>query len=62
MHQKLASESNGPSARQWEQKLRDAEQESHRQSALFDRELFFAIQPRDRLSTMIEWYDKSFKI
>ena len=60
MHQKLAVESNGPAVRQWEQKFREAEHEGLRQKALFDRELFFAIQPRERLSDMIRRYEAYF--
>jgi hypothetical protein len=61
MHQRLAAESNSPAMRQWEERLRDAEHQSMEQKALFDRELFFAIQPRGRLTGMIERYDKLFK-
>jgi hypothetical protein len=61
MHRKLAAESNAPAVREWERKLREAEQESQRQTVLFDRELFFAIQPRDRLLGMIERYDGAFE-
>ena len=60
MHDRLANESNSPVLRQWEQKLREAERESHLQKALFDRELFFAIQPRERLTGMIQRYDEAF--
>jgi len=45
MHQKLAAESNSAAVQEWERRLRDAEHESLRQKVLFDRELFFAIQP-----------------
>jgi hypothetical protein len=57
MHQRLAAESNGPAVRQWEQKLRAAEHEVRAEKVLFDRELFFAIQPRDRLLILIKRYD-----
>ena len=60
MHQKLASESNSPAVRHWEQQLSEAQHESLRQKALFDRELFYAIQPRERLSDMIRRYDEKF--
>ena len=61
MHQRLAAESNSPAIRNWEQKLREAQHASHLQKALFDRELFFAIQPRERLLALIERYDSFFQ-
>ena len=60
MHQKLEAESNSPAVRHWEQQLSEAKHESLRQKTLFDRELFFAIQPRERLSDMIRRYDEKF--
>ena len=59
MHQRLAAESNGPAVRLWEQKLKAAEHEVRAEKVLFDRELFFAIQPRDRLMNLIERYDRA---
>ena len=56
----LASGSDGIAAREWERRLRDAERESVAQKALFDRELFFAIQPRGRLVGMIGRYKELF--
>ena len=56
MHERLAAESNSPAVRQWEQRFRDAEHESLRQKVLFDRELFFAIQPKQRLLELIQRY------
>jgi hypothetical protein len=56
MHERLAAESNSPAVRQWEQRFRDAEHESLRQKVLFDRELFFVIQPKQRLLDMIQRY------
>lgn len=61
MHQRLAAESNGPAVQQWEQRFREARDQSQRQAALFDRELFFAIQPRERLRGMIERYGQAFR-
>ena len=60
MHDRLAAESNSPAIQLWEQRLRLAEDEKHLQKALFDRELFFAIQPRERLTAMIQRYDEAF--
>ena len=59
MHARLASESTGAS-RLWEQRLRDARHEYAAQDSLFDRELFFAIQPEARLRDMIDRYNRAF--
>ena len=60
MHARLASESDGPAVRRWEAEFRAAERQSAEQRVLFDREFFFAVQPRDRLTDMIERYDERF--
>jgi hypothetical protein len=60
MHQRLAAESNGPAVQEWERQFRAAQDESKRQTALFDRELFFAIQPAERLIGMIKRYSAAF--
>ncbi len=60
MHERLSAESNGPAVRQWEDRFRHAQHESQRQSALFDRELFFPLQPAERLTGMIDRYRASF--
>jgi hypothetical protein len=60
MHRQLNEQSNSPAIRDWEDRLRAAEHESLRQKALFDRELFVAIQPRDRLEGMVERYRAAF--
>lgn len=61
MHRHLAGESDSPGARQWEAEFRAAQATSAQQRVLFDRELFFAIQPRDRLASMIERYETAMK-
>jgi hypothetical protein len=60
MHKKLSLASGLPQIRAWEERIRDAEQQSQEQRMLFDRELFYAIQPRDRLFAMIDRYRESF--
>jgi hypothetical protein len=60
MHRRLAAESNGPAIQAWEHRFVEAQRESLRQRELFDRELFFAIQPRDRLEQMIDRTRKAF--
>ena len=51
MHRELAAAAtNHPALRQWEQRApRDAQAREAEESAIFDRELFYAIQPRERL-------------
>lgn len=60
MHRRLADESNSPAVRAWKERFREAEHESLRQKTLFDRELFYAIQPRERLAEMIQRYRSFF--
>jgi hypothetical protein len=38
----------------WQQKFRDMQEKDKQQESLFDRELFYAIQPRERLLEMIQ--------
>jgi hypothetical protein len=49
-----------PLITQWEQKLRDTEQQESEDDTLFDRELYYALQTRHRLIEMIERYDVQF--
>jgi hypothetical protein len=39
---------------QWREKLRQTQESEKQEQTLFDRELFYAIQPRQRLAEMIE--------
>ncbi len=48
--------------RQWSQRLDDATREQMRQKTLFDRELFYPLQPQDRLREMISRYDAAIGI
>jgi hypothetical protein len=57
MHANLAQHAASPAMRQWSTRLEQATREQMRQKALFDRELFFALQPEDRLRAMISRYD-----
>jgi hypothetical protein len=61
MHRELASAAmNNPAVRRWEQELRDAQARETEESAIFDRELFYAMQPRDRLAGMIDRFAARF--
>jgi hypothetical protein len=55
----IAAKAN-PVLRQWEARYRDAERRDREDEAIFDRELFYAIQPRDRLVEMIGKYAREF--
>jgi hypothetical protein len=55
MHHKLADAAGRhPGLQRWEQKLQDSERREQAERLLFDRELFYAIQPADRLAGLIE--------
>lgn len=57
MHSELAAEAAKSQAlAHWRQKLQRTLELARQQQALFDRELFYAIQPRHRLEKMIESY------
>jgi hypothetical protein len=60
MHAKLAQQAAGPQMQEWNRRLEEAGREQMRQKAIFDRELFFAIQPAERLSELIERYERRF--
>jgi len=60
MHAKLAQQAASPAMREWTQRLEETTREQMRQKTLFDRELFFALQPEDRLRQMISRYDAAF--
>ena len=62
MHRELAAAAlNHPAVRRWEQDLAEAQARESEESALFDRELFYAMQPRDRLAAMIERFAARFR-
>lgn len=60
MHAKLATESNSQAVREVERRIRDAEHQNAAQRAVFDRELFIGIQPKDRLLGLMERYQSAF--
>ena len=59
MHEKLDA-AGASQIQQWEQRYSDALQKAQDQRIIFDRELFYAIQPRERLEAMIEKYRSAF--
>jgi hypothetical protein len=61
MHEKLTAASTSPPIKQWEQRMRDADERAQAEKVLFDRELFYAIQPVDRLASLIGRYRTAFE-
>ena len=60
MHGKLASAAGHPTIRQWERRLEEATIREREEQELFDRELFYAIQPRERLEGLVGQYRAQF--
>jgi hypothetical protein len=57
MHRRLdAAAADHPALRQWERQLQQAEEREREEQELFDRELFYALQPRERLESLIVRY------
>jgi hypothetical protein len=46
----------------WGRDFRDAAAREQEERVLFDRELFYAVQSRERLTTMIEKYADAFAV
>lgn len=61
MHNRLAAAAGHPEIRRWEQEFAEAGLREQHEQELFDRELFYAIQPRDRLESLIDQYRKHFR-
>jgi hypothetical protein len=57
MHSSLAAQASSPGVQAWNRRLEEMTREQQKQKVLFDRELFFAIQPEGRLREMIARYD-----
>jgi hypothetical protein len=60
MHGKLAAAARHPEILQWESRRVEAETREQEERVVFDRELFYALQSKDRLTTMIERYRADF--
>ncbi|HEX3358397.1 MAG TPA: hypothetical protein VHS31_15595 [Tepidisphaeraceae bacterium] len=52
---------NDPRIIQWEKRFVEAQARDHEDQMFFDRELFFAVQSRQRLIDMMERYDAAFR-
>lgn len=54
MHDKLSSAWAGPRGRDWEERVQKNESLTQEEKAIFNRELFYGIQPASRLSALIQ--------
>jgi hypothetical protein len=61
MHAKLENALSAGEYRAWEERIKAARSAGQSQRELFDRELFFAIQPTERLQMLIERYHGRFE-
>jgi len=57
LHRFLAEQLEAPAYKQWQIRLEDARNAAQEQAELFDRELFYAIQPESRLQALISHYE-----
>ncbi|HZZ43052.1 MAG TPA: hypothetical protein VFE58_08945 [Tepidisphaeraceae bacterium] len=55
MHRRLKDAAE-PTLARWDVRMREARQRAAEEEILFDRELFYAIQPRDRLEMLLSRY------
>ena len=60
MHQRLSAAADHPTVCDWQRELEAANQQIAKESPLFDRELFYAIQPRERLEELMQRYYDAF--
>jgi hypothetical protein len=60
MHDALAAHARAPALQDWQRRLAETQAEQERQRVIFDRELFYALQPADRLRRVIEQYEQAF--
>jgi len=61
MHQQLNQSLARPEFADWKSRFDDASRLATEERALFDRELFYAIQPRERLLGLIDRYRERFQ-
>ena len=61
MHERLDSaELSSPQIQRWRQRWQQTVEQANEDKVLFNRELFFAVQPRERLVSLIERYRQQF--
>jgi hypothetical protein len=56
MRGKLTAAARHPDILRWERRREKAEARELEERVVFDRELFYAMQPQDRLAAMIDRY------
>jgi len=49
-----------PKIRQWQERFELAKRQNELEKTVFDRELFFGIQPKERLQDLLERYRMKF--
>jgi len=62
MHRRLDRAVREPAIVEWEQRYRQAQAADLEDQNIFDRELFYALQPRDRLEALIGKYRREFAV
>jgi hypothetical protein len=61
LHRELTTaRQSHPAIEKWEQRLRESERADAEDAPLFDRELFYPLQSRERLSILIDRYRRLF--
>ena len=61
MHNDLdAAAAENPTLQRWRRELEEAKSREREEQSLFDRELFYAMQSRERLERMIAQYEEAF--
>jgi hypothetical protein len=61
MHRELAAaQVEHPAIKEWEEEFRATQRADAEDAPLFDRELFYAVQPRERLDVLIQRYGEHF--
>ena len=63
MHNELSTAAaHHPAIQNWERQLEEAQQHAREDETLFDRELFYALQPRERLESLIARYTSALGV
>jgi|GEM_PF-775148 len=60
MHQQLRERQDHPAVSNWKIRLSDAHDSESENAVFFDRELFYAMQPKSRLASLIQRYRDAF--
>ena len=61
MHRELAAvQQQHPAIKRWEERMRETLRTDAEDAPLFDRELFYAVQPRERLEALTDRYRRFF--